>query len=160
MATLYRGDHQSFLTKNPDRYKATFNLPNKSPERTVIAERQQQGVYKTWYRKYCDGWVEEGGFVPVSGCARNSTYIAGEPEFFFEQGTIDYDFSFTSVRTGAYWASVGTTGYKLSTTKIHLELYNNADHNWSGGSDNGVYWRIAGYGKFVSDQQCRIFIKY
>lgn len=138
----------------------TFNIPNKTPERTVIAEQSPQGVYKTWYRKYCDGWVEEGGFIPLTACNAHSTTIAGEPEFFFEQGSLDYSLVFSTIRTGAYWADVETTGFKISKSKVHFEIYNNGSAKWTGAADNGIYWRIAGYGSFYSSQQCRIIIKY
>ena len=49
-------------------YKATFNLPNKSPTRQVIEfqEPTAENNY-TWYRLYDDGWVEQSGADLIIG---------------------------------------------------------------------------------------------
>ena len=124
--------------------KCSFNLPDYSYERYIIDSKSPTGDYLTWYRLYNDGWVEEGGFISVSGCGGTSTVQVGEPTFYFTQIDQKYNLHFDFVKTGAYWSWVELTCYKVSNNKIHLEIYNNSSNKWTANSGNGVYWSIAG----------------
>ena len=124
--------------------KCSFNLPDYSYERYVVDSKSPSGDFLTWYRLYSDGWVEEGGFISVTGCNGNSTTIIGEPEFHFNQSNSHYNLHFDFVKTGSYWSWVELTCYKINSNKIHLEMYNNTSNKWTANSGNGVFWSIAG----------------
>ena len=122
-------------------YKATFNLPNKSPTRQVIEfqEPTAQNNY-TWYRLYDDGWVEQGGTATSSTENCSATYPVAMADTNY-QLQLTFGSAPKSVFNNQYWSTFGwqsktTTGF--SCTVNPSPGVNKQDWQVSGKSTRGT----------------------
>lgn len=85
----------------------------------------------TWYRKWSDGWVEQGGFLPkTSGDVQNTVVLPVEmaSAVYNVTKTTTDDTTLNSVAWISYTiTNQTTTGFKTYT-----------------GSSWGVYWQVSG----------------
>ena len=128
---------------------STFNLPNQSPTHRVIEfQEPTEANNYTWYRKYDDGWVEQGGKITsiTTGSVRTqplSVIMSNE----------NYTVSMTLIGTGT-----PDTGFKIvsasTTTSVFGYIINSSDQN------TGFYWRVSGVAASGATQQNIICTKY
>lgn len=108
-----------------------------SPSAVVIEKQDPTAANNyTWYRKYSDGWVEQGGI----GTLVNSSYTANLP---VEMADTNYFYSFNAAVVPVNTAVAGRKCTTKTTTSITI-----VGTYVSGGVTNydqgGVVWQVSG----------------
>jgi hypothetical protein len=103
----------------------------------VLIESYISGT--TWYRKYSDGWIEQGGQTPII-----ADYATGTITFYKAFANKNYTVTFSNWRNGtaddAYWNSAAVCNLKSKAT-TSFQIYNR------GASDGGRYFSWYACGK-------------
>lgn len=79
----------------------------------------------TWYRKYSDGWVEQGGYIGAVATNSAKTFTFPIPY----KGLHDYIIVATGVRAGVAWGGVGSrtgeycTIVSTASTENYIDVY-------------------------------------
>ena len=94
----------------------------------------------TWYRKYADGWVEQGGFA--SNLAWNGTGAIKTITLPIVMSDSNYTVSATMGKNNTSWNYPGCRGYADSTTQITVGVATLGNNQ---GTVEKVYWQVSGY---------------
>lgn len=100
----------------------------------VAVQRPTADNNYTWYRKWSDGWVEQGGRNSVTGYGTTSNSNITLP---VEMASDSYDVIATINGAGENVA-VGCSVYKLSTKAISLRI------NYNSSLTRTLSWRVCG----------------
>lgn len=128
----------------------TFNLPNRTPTRTLIEEKQpdSQDSFR-WYRLYDDGWVEQGGiaFAPVNKLV----------PMLVEMADTYYDAVVTPSSNINVWPLAWADRSRSTTTSVYIDGYGDL-HQTNRNID--VNWMVSGMSTRGATQQNIVCIKY
>lgn len=109
------------------------SVANNCAQRIYIKETYKNG--QNWYRLYSDKWIEQGGFVGLTGTNAKATVTLMKP---MADWNASVYVSCLSARTSGEW-DIGITGAYFETlSTIRISTGRDA----AGG---GVYWRVCGY---------------
>ena len=93
----------------------------------------------TWYRKYSDGWVEQGGFASkIAWTGQGGGKTITLPIVMSDS---NYTVSATIGKNNTSWNYPGCRGFAESTTKITLGIATLGNNQ---GTVEKVYWQVSG----------------
>jgi tetrahydromethanopterin S-methyltransferase subunit G len=110
----------SEIEKLPDNLENTSDIYVCETNRNV---NTSTGEVK-WYRKWSDGWIEQGGSVITTSGAQVNFY----------KPFVDTYYTFTATITGASATNLGLDAYVVVYNKQNSNIYVSAAHNSEGNS--------------------------
>ena len=158
VSSVYKND-VSTVQPNTVRYRAMVQLAISATDAAVetctqvLADVATLNTHKviafqipnagnnyTWYRKYADGWVEQGGLATIPGRTdQGSSYIDVVLPVIMTDANYTPMVSITT--GGGYWASAQVSAREPSTTTIRLIAYWNANGTFDA---LPVAWTVSG----------------
>ena len=133
----YAGRESSLdeIDNTPTTY---FKVPKKLSRVLVRTQKPTADNNYTWYNVYADGWVEQGGYVDVSGSsAVSTTYSIELKDAVCPDINFVYGFQSDIFVKEQQVISMTTTGFSTRGRAI-----NDNNKVWENGN---FYWRVVGY---------------
>lgn len=97
-------------------------------------------VGKNWYRKYSDGWIEQGGYVPTSASSDDKTFTTVKFHIPFENTPVSFR---TNTLHKDNSAAAGNQLILVMGTLTNTEFW--LVNDGYGNGFTGYYWEACGY---------------
>lgn len=115
-----------------------FKVPKKTPRILVRCQKPTADNNYTWYNVYADGWVEQGGYVDVSGSsAVSTTYPIELKDAVCPDINFVYEFQSDIFVEIQQVISMTTTGFTTRGRAV-----NDTSKVWENAN---FYWKVVGY---------------
>lgn len=145
-------------TYGPGDGSSSFNLPDETLDEKLIDYKlpYYDNGYYYWYKLYTNGWVEQGGSIPIV-----SMGFGQGPVITFPIPMADVNY----IVTISDWGS-GSGDFADQFARVHSKTTSTLGtyFNWAGSDkytvDKGIMWRVTGLCSIVSPYTNQKYIKY